>query len=267
MKIIVSHDVDHLYRDDHYKDLIYLKLWVRSTLEFFKREYGIREWFLRMCSPFRKERHRIYDMMEFDKKKGIPSTFFFGMENGLGMSYKRDKAVPLIKYVDEYGFEVGVHGIEYQHIEKMKQEYESFRRILQRNDFGMRMHYVRFDETSFEKLSKCGYQFDSTEFDKEVGTQIKKPYKVNGMWEFPLTIMDGYLPKEKNEKKEKTIELINKAEASGLPYLTLLFHDYQFCSGYASERDWYVWIISWLKDNGYEFISYRDAIDELEKRG
>lgn len=28
MKIIISHDVDHLYRSDHYKDLIIPKLFV-----------------------------------------------------------------------------------------------------------------------------------------------------------------------------------------------------------------------------------------------
>lgn len=33
MKIIVSHDVDHLYPSDHFlKDLILPKMWVRSFL-------------------------------------------------------------------------------------------------------------------------------------------------------------------------------------------------------------------------------------------
>lgn len=36
MKVIISHDVDHLFRDDHYRDLIYPKLWVRSSLELIK---------------------------------------------------------------------------------------------------------------------------------------------------------------------------------------------------------------------------------------
>ena len=37
MKIIVSHDVDHLYGSDHYKDLIYPKLWLRETLSLLKK--------------------------------------------------------------------------------------------------------------------------------------------------------------------------------------------------------------------------------------
>ena len=85
------------------------------------------------------------------------------------------------------------------------------------------------------------------------------------MWEFPLTIMDGYLPHKFALKREKTINIIREAEEKGLPFLTILFHDYLFCDGYASERDWYKWAIQWLNGEKYEFISYRDAIRELEK--
>ena len=47
--------------------------------------------------------------------------------------------------------------------------------------------------------------------------------------------------------------------------MTILFHDYQFCEGYATEREWYKWLIGWLKANDYQFISYKDAIVELER--
>lgn len=76
MKVIISHDVDHLFRDDHYRDLIYPKLWVRSSLELIKRKYSVREWFYRMLTPFSEERHHIPDTIAFDRKNGIESTFF-----------------------------------------------------------------------------------------------------------------------------------------------------------------------------------------------
>ena len=63
----------------------------------------------------------------------------------------------------------------------------------------------------------------------------------------------------------KRQELIKEAEKQDLPYLTILFHDYQFCKGYATEREWYKWLIGWLKANDYQFISYKDAIVELER--
>lgn len=264
MKIIVSHDVDHLFRSDHYKDLIYPKLWVRSTLELMAGHYGIKEWFFRIMTAFSKQRHNIYDVMEFDKTYNVPSCFFFGMKTGLGLAYSRKNAANFIKDVDAAGFDVGVHGIDFSDASKIIEEYNYFRDIVRREDFGIRMHYVRFEKDTFDKLEEAGYAFDTTEFDKTEGTLMKNPYKVGNMWEFPLTIMDGYLPKKLSEKKKKTIELIKKAESENLKYLTLLFHDYQFCEGYATERDWYKWIIKWLYDNGYEFISYKDAIAELE---
>jgi len=263
MKIIVSHDVDHLFRHDHYRDLIYPKLWIRSMIEFFKGYYGIKEWFFRMLTPFSKYRHNIHEVMEFDKRYNVKSSFFFGMKKGLGMSYDKKDAAYIIKEVDSKGFDVGVHGIDYTDEILMNEEYNSFRNIIGRDDFGIRMHYVRFNEETFNKLERSGYLFDTTEFDKEKGFLIKNPYRIGEMWEFPLAIMDGYLPKNLEQKKKKTLELIEKAENSNIDYLTVLFHDYLFCKGYATERDWYRWIIEWFSDNGYEFISYKDAIKEM----
>lgn len=264
MKIIISHDVDHLFGKDHCFDLIYPKLWVRSTLEFLKRYYGFSEWLARMCSPFKKKRHNIEEIMRFDTQHSIPSTFFFGMKKGLGMAYSKKDAGKIIKIVQASGFDVGVHGVSYNCFEEMKAEYDSFRKIVGKTDFGIRMHYVRFDDSTFNNLAKCGYLFDSTEFNKKKGHLIKKPYKVDAMYEFPLCIMDGYLSPLLEDKIAETKELIMEAEKNDLPYLTILFHDYQFSKAYNTEKQWYVWVVKWLEDNGYKFISYRDAILEMD---
>lgn len=265
MKVIISHDVDHLFRNDHYKDLIYPKLWVRSTLELLKGKYGLSEWFYRMLTPFSKTRHHIPELIEFDRAHGIESTFFFGMENGLGMSYSVEVAKEVIQYVVEQGFDVGVHGIAYNSETDIYSEFNRMKEILKRDNFGIRTHYVRFDDTTFNYFNKSGYLFDSSEFDKEKSTSIKRPYKVGKLWEFPLVMMDGYLPLKLIEKKEATLKLIEQASSENIPYLTILFHDYQFCKGYKTEKEWYIWLIEWLEENEYEFISYRNAIKELEK--
>lgn len=265
MKVIVSHDVDHLFRSDHFKDLIYPKLWVRSTLEVLQNKYGLKEWFYRMLTPFHKVRHHIPEVIQFDRSHGIESTFFFGMTNGLGMSYSIQKAEPVIKYVLREGFDVGVHGIAYNSFDEINDEFNSLKGIIETDNFGIRTHYVRFDENTFALFNECGYVFDTSEFDKNKSGTLKAPYKVGDMWEFPLCIMDGYLPLSLEAKKEKTLEKIEAAEKNGVPYLTVLFHDYQFCNGYATERDWYKWFINWLKDKEYEFISYKNAITELEE--
>lgn len=266
MKIIISHDVDHLYNTDHLKDLYFPKLWVRNSIELLRRKITLKEWLLRVLTPFRKRLHRIDELIRYDINHGIPSTFFFGMANGLGMSYSKRAAFPVIKRVISEGFNVGVHGIEYCDADIMKKEYQAFSSLTGIFEFGIRMHYVRFDNSTFKKLSDIGYVYDSSEFDKEKGYIVKAPYKVGDMWEFPLNIMDSYLSYNLDEAKEKTLKIIKEVETKGLPYLTVLFHDPHYSDAYGRYRDWYRWLINYLITKEYEFVSYQNAITELETK-
>lgn len=267
MKIIVSHDVDHLYAAEHvFKDLILEKMAIRSAFQLFRREIGSQTFFYRVTMLFRGRMNRIAEVMEFDKQHHIPSVFFFGMDHVLGMSYSKDTAIPYIEYVMKNGFDVGVHGVEYIDAKKIVKEHDAFKSLSQKRDFGVRNHYVRFDDYTFEKMAEAGYLFDSTFFNKDE-IEIKAPYKVGNMWEFPLYIMDGYVCEQGklDEGLEKTYAIIQKADQMGMPYCTILFHDYQFDDWFDPERKaWYVKTIEYCEQNGYEFISYRDAIRELE---
>lgn len=268
MKVIISHDVDHLFAKEHFfRDLIYPKLWVRSFLQLIKGKITFKECFLRCVHCFKKERHCIYDLMQFDKSYGVPSTFFFGMNQGLGMSYYPKEARSIVEKVKDQGFSVGVHGIEYTDYSLIKKEYETFVNLMGFAPCGIRMHYVRFDDNTFKNVSAAGYVFDSTEFDKkECGTQ-KMPYKVGDMWEFPLVIMDGYLPQSFNDAKEVTLKKLAECKEKGLEYVTILFHDYQFCDDYIDIKNWYEWLLKYIYENpDMTFISYEDAISELETK-
>lgn len=267
MKIIISHDVDHLYATDHlFKDLILEKLWVRSFIHFCTGKLSFKNLLWRLTALFHNRMHRISEIMEFDKAHAIPSVFFFGMDNVLGMSYSRKKAVPLINKVLECGFDAGVHGADYQNIENMRCEHDDFAGISNMENFGIRNHYVRFDNSTFQKMSEIGYLFDSTWFNKEK-PDFRAPYKVGDMWEFPLHIMDGYICKPGclQEGIAATQAAIEQADNLGMPYCTILFHDYQFDGRNDSEmKKWYEETIRYIESHGYEFISYRDAIKELE---
>ena len=266
-KVIVSHDVDHLFAKDHwFRDLIYPKMWVRNTLQLIKKETSAREWWLRNTSCFRKNRHNLEALMDFDEKHGIPSTFFFGMNQGLGMSYRPEEAKPVIREVHERGFSVGVHGIEYQDYNGMKREYDTFKAINGFEPCGIRMHYVRFDENTFEKLNKIGYAFDTTEFDKKNEGTRKAPYQAGKMWEFPLAIMDTYLPQAFEEAKKRTIDYLDQCKEHKLQQVTILFHDCHYCEDYQTLKKWYEWLMEYLEDSDdYIFISYNEEIKELEK--
>lgn len=267
MKIIISHDVDHLYPVDHIlHDLIIPKLWIRSIFQLLQQRITFNTFLYRLGYPFYKRYHRIEEVLAKDKEYDIPSTFFFGMRRGLGMSYGKKKAEYYVHYVRQCGFDVGVHGIAYQKFNKILNEHNDFKGITNKESFGIRMHYVRKDNNTLGLLAKAGYLFDTTEFDKS-GINFTPPYKIKNMWEIPLYIMDGYVmpPGDLEQGKINTVSAIRKAEAEKLPYCTILFHDYQYnelC--YPSEKQWYDWLLSYLKHNNYKCISYHEAVKELE---
>lgn len=266
MKIIISHDVDHLYPSEHIlRDFIFPKLWIRSAIEVIKGKINFPVFYYRLISIFDKRLNRIPEIVEFDKRNGIPSVFFFGMDNILGMSYKINAVAPWIKYVLENGFGAGVHGVEYDDIIKMKDEFNKFQIISGLDSFGIRMHYIRYNDTTFKKMEQVGYLFDTSEFSKN-NSDLNKPYKIGNMWEFPLYIMDIYILRQGLETaKEQTIELIIKASKTGIKYFTFLFHDNLFNEKtYPMQKNYYIWFVEYVKDLDIEFISYRDAMAELE---
>lgn len=266
MNIIVSHDVDHLYGRDHwFRDFVYPKLWVRETLQLICGKITGGEWWGRCISCFRKRRNYIPELIEYDRSHGIPSTFFFGMAKGLGMSYEPEEAKGMIQYVKDQGFGVGVHGICYDADAGIEAEKKTFTELMGFEPDGIRMHYVRFDEKTLSRLDKAGYAFDTTEFDKQTGTCMKGPYKVGNMWEFPLSVMDGYIPYPFEKAKEKTLELLNRLQAGGIETACILFHDSQFCGGWGQTKRWYEWVTQGLKDEmDICFVSYKDAICVME---
>ena len=64
-----------------------------------------------------------------------------------------------------------------------------------------------------------------------------------------------------------TFSAIKRAEALGMPYCTILFHDDQYDDCFNPQlKRWYEETILFCEKQGYEFVSYRDAIKELENK-
>jgi hypothetical protein len=148
----------------------------------------------------------------------------------------------------------------------MQNEIHDFQSISNLNSIGIRTHYIRYDENTFNKMADMGYSFDTSEFNKRE-IELKPPYKIRNMWEFPLYIMDEYVLKVKLEAaKEQTIETLDKARKKGLEYFTYLFHDYWFNEKtYPEQKSYYEWFVDYCISQNLEFISYKEAIDELER--
>ncbi len=268
MKVIVSHDVDHITFWEHRKDLIIPKFFVRNAIECATGNISFSEMMRRFGPVCSNRWHRLPELIAFDLAEKIPSTFFFGMNNGCNLNYSLRNASFWIQYAADHGFDVGVHGIGYHNSEEIRKEFSSFKTISGKTGFGIRMHYLRQTIDTLKYLSEAGYSFDST-----VRTPLS-PYKIGEMWEFPLHIMDGDIMqhgKPYGNKSLKQAQLLTKSVIDQVfenqsPYLTVLFHDLYFDHSFSVWYDWYHWIIEYLKSSGFEFTGYHQALKDLDDK-
>lgn len=183
----------------------------------------------------------------------------------MGLSYSLQQAEPWIKRVIENGFAAGVHGIAFNDSTMMKTEYDRFQSISPKKKFGIRMHYLRNEKSTLNLIEQTGYEYDSTIY------KMEDPYKVGKLWEFPLHIMEGYIIENGKswqsinleQAKENTLDRIKEVEEKNLNYMNILFHDRYFTDAYKTWKAWYVWLIEYLDNNGYEFVSFSQAVNEL----
>lgn len=269
MKVIVSHDIDHLTVSEHiFKDAIVPKYYIRSYIELLSGKISLTELFNRYADFFKNKWQHLDDLVEFNKEHQVPSTFFIGVNQGLGLSYSIEQAAFWIKRLRELNCEVHVHGIEFESFEKINQEFQLFKKISNQEIVGTRMHYIRKNEHTLSNMAKVGYLFDSSEMS------FKAPYKIGDMWEFPFQIMDGYLiekPKQwqcknLNQCIDETKKLIDKAHHESLPYLGVDFHDRYFSNSHKTWKNWYIWLIEFLSSQKLEFVNFKQAIAELESK-
>jgi len=266
MKVIISHDIDHITVWEHKKDLIIPKFIIRSFIELLSGKISLNETYFRLVDMLRNKWQNLEELMAFDKEQNVEATFFIGVSNGLGLKYSLQMAELWTKKIIDKGFDVGVHGISYRELKGIKDEFETFKRTSGLEEFGIRMHYLRTDENTLAFLEKTGYLFDSSVYN------LKNPFKIGDMWEFPLHIMDGYVfivnshwqNVSLEKAKEGTKRLIEEAYKKGINYFTILFHDRYFSEGFKQWKEWYIWLINYFKNNGFSFVNYKNAIIELE---
>jgi len=267
VKVIISHDVDHITAWEHSKDPIIPKFILRAIIEWSLNYITGHELKNRLLSFVSNKWNYIEHLMTFDKQYRIPSTFFIGVNCGKYLCYGKDRAKEWIGRIKNQGFDVGVHGIEYENSTAMTEEYAEFKQISGFNAFGIRMHYLRRTPNTLEFLNKIGYVFDSTEME------MKNPYKIGNMWEFPLHVMDGKIcsdgarwqNRNLDEMRQLTMNYLKLAMETDISYFTLLFHDRYFSDEYKTLKAWYVWFVTYCRESGIDFLNYRDAIVELEK--
>ena len=187
MKIILSHDVDHLFWSEHFfRDTFIPKLLVRSFLQVSRSQISLKTALARCNFLADRRMNRLNELSSFLQKNHIRSTFFIGFANGLNLSYNQAKALEIGELLLKEGFAVGVHGIAYNDFEAIHQEKRKAQVLLDKQvNSGIRMHYLRYDQNTPELLANVNYRFDSTEY------KIEDPYLVKpNLWSFPISIID-----------------------------------------------------------------------------
>ena len=266
MKIVISHDVDHLHSTEHFgRGFFLLKTVIRALVEFTLGKVGLIEVLIRIFSLVKGRLNNIKTLNKFNQDNEIPATFFFGMSNGLSLNYSSISAKYYIDYLVQRNVDVGVHGIAFSDINEMREEKERFASILGSDDFGIRMHYLRCDETTMDIIETLGYTYDAS------STDFRSVFRNGTLEVFPIHIMDSwiingsskYQENNLDQAKELTIRALERGKNMQIDYFSILFHDCYFSPGYSTWMNWYMWLIDYLKKEGYEFVSHYEAVQNL----
>ena len=153
----------------------------------------------------------IPEYMEIEEKLGVRSTFFFRTiyENGNLIDYEDD-----IKQLQESNWEIGLHTdpTSIDDAEKIRLEKEKLESITKKPIFGNRVHFLNYNSELLNKLEKLDFSYDSSlRHSKDRIDEKEMGYsRINGMIEFPVTLMDAYLFTYMKIKEEKIISEFEK---------------------------------------------------------
>src|SRR5688500_7728717 len=130
MKFIISHDIDHFYWSDHIlKDLFIPKYLLKNTLFFLKGQIPFSLYQSRLKAFSTNRFSRLSELVDFNKKNGIPASYFMGVRNALNLSYNLTTAKAIAAFLKEKKCPLYLHGIAYADVEKMRNEKETFQQI------------------------------------------------------------------------------------------------------------------------------------------
>ena len=154
----------------------------------------------------------IPEYIELEEKYGIRSTFFFRTlyENGNVEDYEDD-----IQTLQKGGWEIGLHTDpqSVNSIEKIKQEKEKLESLTKKPIIGNRVHFLNYNSDLPLKLKQLGFLYDSSlRHSKDRIDEKEMGYsKIDGLIEFPVTLMDAYLFTHMKIEEKKIVSEFQKA--------------------------------------------------------
>lgn len=298
----LTHDVDHpsirQHRFDHTMFGFLYRAVVGSFINLLRGRAPVRNllrnWTAALKLPFVHlglARDFWYDFVLYPKLEKARSSFFLiPFKNDPGRTHRgpaprrrasRYGAPELtagqIQALMAAGCEIGLHGIDaWMDSRRGRDELEQIRRITGRQEIGVRMHWLYFEEDSPAVLERAGADYDSTVgYNETVGyragtTQAYKPLNAVRLLELPLHVMDtalfypSYLALSSKEAGERVGRIINNAVQFGGSVI-VNWHDRSI----APERlwgDYYAQLVDELMNRGAWFATASQAVSWFRKR-
>lgn len=271
--VCLTHDVDRVRKTYQYfthtaKYLLHgqVKRAIKSLAKLFAKE-----------SPY----WGFDEVIRIENQYGVKSTFFFLDESTkirpwspksfklAAGRYKvtEKKVANIMRYLDQNGWEVGVHGsyYSYNNINLLKKEKQLIESVIGHSVSGIRQHYLNWNEQTWHYQSQAGFQYDSTwGFTRDIGFKeghIKpfKPLQDKTLVEIPMTIMDSCFEAdiERWDKLELFIKEIDKQDAC----LVINFHTNNFDEiDFPNYKSNYIRLIETLQQRAARFITMREAV-------
>ena len=173
----------------------------------------------------------IPEYIGLEEKFGIRSTFFFRTlyENGNVDDYEDD-----IQSLLKGNWEIGLHTNPQfvDDIKKIKQEKEKLEFLTRKPIIGNRVHFLNYNSELPSKLKQLGFLYDaSLRHSKDKINENEMGHsKIDGLIEFPVTLMDAYLFTHMRIKEEgiipefrKTLEIGRNVSDENV--ISVIWHD------------------------------------------
>lgn len=262
LTIALSHDVDRTYKSYQFLTKALKSLFSGKIKQAMYHKFSV----------FLKNPYWNFDrIIAIEQSYGVKSTFFFLDESigfrpftptnwGLSLGkYKIDspKIADEVRWLDDNGWEVGVHGsyCSYNSSHLLEREKKRLEDILGHEVIGIRQHFLNISEETWRLQYAAGFGYDASfGFTRDIGfreNRFQPFFPLEGNEEFlviPMALMDECLM-NKNNIREQYLELIDQAVKND-GVLVLNWHQRIF-----NEREF----------PGYSRV-YEEIIQECQKR-
>ena len=240
LKVALTHDIDRITKTYQY---------FTHTLRALKNGQVEKVLYYISSFPNRKNVYWNFDeMIEIENEYNVKSTCFFLNESCKFQFYNpknwklslgrydihEDRVVSMIRYLDQNGWEIGLHGSynSFNNQGLLKKEKEELESIVGHPIIGTRQHYLNLNDNTWSIQNEVGLKYDSSfGFSRNIGYKDNQitPFRPidNEFIVFPLVIMDSCYMNTK-DREEKLKELINITEDSN-GVLVINWHNNYFC--------------------------------------